>query len=69
LSYRDTECDACGQPWDIHVIMGCVHEHSGHVRFCVKHRARLNEELYCTPCVNDHPCPIRIVTVLTDLAA
>lgn len=68
MSYR--ECDACGRPWEIHLIMGCVHEHSGHVRFCSEHRARLDgDQLVCTPCVNDHACPTRIVTVITDLAA
>lgn len=70
MSYRDTECDACGKPWDIHLIMGCVHEHSGHVRFCREHRSRLvataDQYLCCTPCINDHPCRTHVVRVIED---
>jgi hypothetical protein len=64
MSYNDDQCDACSQPWAVHVVMGCVHEHSGHVRFCTEHRARLDGELVCVPCVNDHLCAVRVVSTV-----
>lgn len=66
VSWNPAECDACSRPVDAHVVMGCVHEHMGEVRFCTEHRARLDGPLDCVPCINDHSCRVRIVRWLSD---
>jgi len=61
MSWNDDQCDDCSKPWTVHLLMGCVHEHMGEVRLCVSHEYYLFQGMYCTPCINDHPCLVSTV--------